>query len=607
MKSIFKNPKLKAQSNRNAFDRSHKRVFHSPFGALIPCMFERVNPNDYVELGAETQTIVEPLAAPAFMRLKEHIDYFFVPYVQIWTAFDNFLTMQDQYHSTAVQHAQQARIPHKVPTFDGSFLKAMLYTLCNRQDEHGFSDVYGALRVLDGLKYGNYFGMMETLDDPDPTSDTINQVPDMNLFGLLAYQKIYFDYYRNTKYEECDTEAFNLDEWDAGQNFTSADADVKYCKWFRMRYRWMKKDYFTSVQPNVLPDASMIGFSDMPFFAMDSDTGDYAKNFGVPGAIGQFTENPNGQTASAWQPSKQNNPNYVGNKIGSYDASSNQYHVQTSVLNPARIRLMFAYDKYLRRMREAGGSFDAQMLAIYGIKPNESRFGKVIKIGGQTNRLFLNDVTNVSETGDYGLGSLGGNVNSYSQPRATFKYHVKEAGMIIGIYSTSIDNDYPSFMIDRAHTSKGRFDWFAPQFEDLGLQAMFKYELNYLNEQDVPDVDRELDPSKIDVKTSMYSILGYQRRYAEYKTAVDTIHGLFASRKLSPELSVWVAKWQPRQYDLLPRIAPLDIHTLTYNPASLNDVTNVLYDGMPQRDQFKVHHFNHFKCVSNMSVIGENF
>ena len=612
MKSIFKKPHLKAEGSRNAFDRSSKRVFHVPFGALLPCFCERVNPNDYVELSPETQTIIEPLAAPAFLRLKEHIDYFFVPYSQLWAPFDNFYTKQDQYRSSSILASQAGqKIPNSVPTMNYAFIKMMLVGMSQLKDEHGFNEVYGSLRLLDYLKYGNLFGNIDTIDDDARDANDIPKLPDVNLFNLLAYQKIYFDYYRNPKYEECKTDAYNIDQFAGDQNFVGADADVNnYGDWFRMRYRWMKKDYFTSVQPNVLPDNTMMGFHSFTFDDFSSDTQNAGNNFGVPGAAGYFDVKQNSGTSQAYY-APQADGTYKGNSIYGINFHSSSSKTDGAVLSPARIRLMFAYDKYLRRIREAGGTFDAQMEAIYGITPNESRFGNVVKIGGQTNRLFVNDVTNVSETGDFGLGSLGGNVNNYSKPRSTFKYHCKEAGIIMGIYSTSIDNDYPSFMISRDNTAKGRFDWFTPQFQDLGLQAMFRYELNYLsdNNSDLPATlpPSELNPKRFANDYEMYDLLGYQRRYAEYKQGIDTVHGLFASKSLSPELSVWVAKWMPRRFNSEVQVVPLVQNTLTYNPASLNDVTNVAYDGTPQLDQFKVHHYNHFKCISNMSVIGENF
>lgn len=121
METIFKNPKLKSQNGRNAFDRSQHRVWHSPFGALLPCFCKRVNPHDYVELSVESQTICDKLIRPAFIRLKEHINWYFVPDNMLWMPFDNFITGQDNYFSLAAQNIQEGSTPNSVPTFDKSF------------------------------------------------------------------------------------------------------------------------------------------------------------------------------------------------------------------------------------------------------------------------------------------------------------------------------------------------------------------------------------------------------------------------------------------------------------------------------------------------------
>lgn len=122
MKSIFENPKLKSQQSRNPFDRGAKNVFHAPFGMILPCFFARVSPDDYIELSAENQTICEPLARPAFMRLKEHIDYYFVPFSQLFTPFENLITAQDNYFSDVIGDTQLYKTPNSVPLFNGNFL-----------------------------------------------------------------------------------------------------------------------------------------------------------------------------------------------------------------------------------------------------------------------------------------------------------------------------------------------------------------------------------------------------------------------------------------------------------------------------------------------------
>lgn len=96
---------------------------------LLPCFFQRVSPGDKVRISNESQTICDGLARPAFMRLKEHIDYYFVPATQLWMPFDNFITGQDSYFSQAVKNVQfnsGSYVPTEVPSFNGLFMQQLL-------------------------------------------------------------------------------------------------------------------------------------------------------------------------------------------------------------------------------------------------------------------------------------------------------------------------------------------------------------------------------------------------------------------------------------------------------------------------------------------------
>lgn len=128
-KSVFKNPNLKAQkSQRNAFDLGHKRAFHASLGELLPVFHCEVPAGSYIEVGEQNQTYnMNPVIRPAFTRIKEHIDYFAVPKVQLWSLYDNFITGQSQFMSSALgscflSSPQSEQVPSQCPMFDGTFL-----------------------------------------------------------------------------------------------------------------------------------------------------------------------------------------------------------------------------------------------------------------------------------------------------------------------------------------------------------------------------------------------------------------------------------------------------------------------------------------------------
>lgn len=598
MKSVFKNPKLKAQQSRNAFDRGAKKVFHAPFGMLLPCFVAKVSPDDYIELSPENQCICEPLARPAFMRLKEHIDYFFVPFSQLYTPFENLVTAQDNYFSDLIGDRQSYNVPNRVPMFNGSWLRSTLLDLKNLKDVHGFNKLYGGLRLLDLLGYGNYYRDVNRLQGSDPTDYWIDSshLPNMNLFNLLAYQKIYYDFYRNPKYEQNNPSAYNIDKLQS-DTILSSTSSGDYTALLDVHYRWMKKDYFMSVQPSIIPVSSNIGYSGLNTnFFVDSS------NFEVPGIVSPPSGNLTGVDAFA---------NLDSIKTATNGLTVSGGNQVVNINSVAAIRLNFALDRIARRQREAGAQFDKQMLAQFGITPVDERHGKCVFIGGQTNRLYASDVTNQSETGESGLGSLGGQINVYSPNRRTFKYHAKEHGIVMGIYSTSLENDYPSFLISRDNTAQGRFDWFNPGFDKLGLQPIFRHELSFISDQSIDLGEEHPEPDSHDIATitDQYKILGYVRRYMEYKTNIDEVHGLFASSLLSPEDSAWTTRFKMTEFSnqVQKSLAPLNRTCMQFNPMTFDDVSKVVYDGTWRTDHFKLNHFTHCRVISNMDVIGEDF
>lgn len=585
MDSIFKKPFLKKQTQRNAFDVSQKRVYHAPFGAILPCYCRVLCPDDYIELSSENQFICDTLARPAFMRLKEHIDFYAVPIKQIWSAFDNFITGQDNYNSSAVSYFNdQLPIPQRVPFMDKATLNSVLRELSGTSDLFSFNKCANALRLLDTLEYGNLYGwyLKNSTDGVLSDDAPIIDLGTPNILALAAYQKVYYDYFRNAKYEECDVHAFNFDDY-----ANSSIVAERLKKLLELHYAWAKKDYFTDVQPSILPSSTDIGYSSLSDYAPGA-----SEIFGLPG----------GSTDST----------HLGNE-GSYLVSGNRNNgefvypgASAPSGNVTALRFAFAYDKLLRRMREAGGTFDKQMLAQFGITPPDTRDGKCIYIGGQTNRLNASDVVNTGEQSD--LGFIGGNINMYSTPRGKFKFHAKEFCVVIGVYHTSLDYDYPSYSTNRFNRYSGRFDFFNPAFENLGLQPIYKYELLNLT-YDGGDTDYNVD----DIENNS-AVIGYQRRYSEYKTSVDKVFGLF-DFNLNAEYAAWVSQFRPVRLGPWDgtgpsspiNVAPINQVLMQYNPSQFSQLVTTAYNGFWNTDPFKVHQYVHAKVISNMSPLSETF
>lgn len=80
--------RLKNKVNRNAFDLSHRHMFTAQVGELLPVFTQWVNPNETFKLGYNGKTRTAALNTDAFTRIRENIQYYFVPFQSLWKYFE---------------------------------------------------------------------------------------------------------------------------------------------------------------------------------------------------------------------------------------------------------------------------------------------------------------------------------------------------------------------------------------------------------------------------------------------------------------------------------------------------------------------------------------
>lgn len=80
--------RLKNKVNRNAFDLSHRHMFTAQVGELLPVFTQWVNPNETFKIGYTGKTRTAALNSDAFTRIRENIQYYFVPFQSLWKYFE---------------------------------------------------------------------------------------------------------------------------------------------------------------------------------------------------------------------------------------------------------------------------------------------------------------------------------------------------------------------------------------------------------------------------------------------------------------------------------------------------------------------------------------
>ena len=88
----------------------------------------------------------------------------------------------------------------------------------------------------------SYLGLADVADADNPLVYKSSQV--VNLLPLLAYQKVYFDFFSNSQWEKHLAYSYNVDYWDGTSQLTVVPDMLK------LRYANYPKDYFMGMLPN---------------------------------------------------------------------------------------------------------------------------------------------------------------------------------------------------------------------------------------------------------------------------------------------------------------------------------------------------------------------
>lgn len=632
-KSIFSLGKHRQNLSRNAFDLSRKALFTAPSGALLPVFSLEVQPNDHVKLDIASFTRTAPLNSAAYVRVNEQVDFFFVPYRLLWSMWPQFISRTNEYSSMLfADHMAEhpfvnepgkpvghSYVPSMIPRIKGSdifdvfFAKTKenvtptdQYYVGEKGDLFGIKKKYNAARLLNLLGYG-----FDGLDDglrmklssgsisgstPTPHKDTGNPKErgplgdrrpapkadvytsqTFNPFRLLAYQKIYNDYYRRNDYISQDLPSFNCDNVAMngyiGKSFLPNILEIRYLP--------LKRDYFTNVYPSNLWLGGIIDAEHGNQGIKDPKTLASINNFlgmiplvGTNKVDGSSSPFPGSVVAMQPQP------------VNFQDTSGGVSN--TNAYTTASLRNAYAIEKLLTLMNVAGKNYRSQMETRWGIKTHSDFPDHALYLGSHNSKIQINEVVSTADSENSssksslgeivgrGLGAADGHV---------FDFDAKEHGVILGIYSNYSETTYNSHGVDPFNFKFGFADYYQPEFDNLGMQPLIASAIF----NDDPKGDR--------------GFIGWQPRYSEYKTALDKVYGGFQS---NGSKSIWTAPLLVENFKKDDgTYRSVNIRDLSVNPHTLESIFAIKYDGTSDSDAFLVDASFRVTKVSSMSVLGE--
>lgn len=563
---------LKNKTSRNSFDLSHRNLFTAKVGELLPCFVQEVNPGDSIKLDSSYFTRTAPLQTAAFTRLRENVQYFFVPYQCLWKYFEGQVkNMTKNANGGDVSQIAKspfvnAKVSTEMPYISYSALHSYVNTLVNgnnpvsptpEQELGNYTYINGCYRfaetakLLQMLGYGNFNQQFEKPHASDLLHlENVKNSPALSVFRLLAYQKICNDFYIYRQWQPYNASLCNIDyitpdspSMDLSPQFTSQlvpGRDLDRLNMLDMRFSNLPLDYFNGVLPtpqygaesvvslnlgNASGSATLSGStsSDLGRWNVRGDFDGSKLKYGDPLVVGGGTS-VNDLHFVDIKGSDGVHQGFIHDHTLSGSATINTS--LSGTLSVLALRQATALQKYKEIQLANDPDFESQIEAHFGIKPkhdmHKSRF-----IGGASSMIDINPVVNQN----LGSGSSLSNeavtkAAPTGQGGANFKFTADTYGVVIGIYRCTPVLDYEHVGIDRTLLKTDAADFVIPELDSIGMQQTFSCELYAPS-----SVVQGSNPPEYD----MSSTYGYAPRYAEYKTSYDRFNGAFGA-----SLKSWV-------------------------------------------------------------------
>lgn len=536
---------LKNKPSRNSFDVSARNLFTAKIGELLPCAVYEMNPGDSIRIDASYFTRTAPLQTAAFTRLRENVQFFFVPYSQLWKYFNTQvlnMTSSASGHDVsriATSPFANEKVTTGMPYVAYSALHKYLYGMGQAAKSKftvdDFSDQFknsvfdnngefrwsASSKLLQLLGYGRFdYQNMSFKDFSDTSVTGMTHLPNVSVFRLLAYQKICNDHYQFRQWQGYDASLCNVDyvtpsgSMDLSTQLTQVDFksgnNANRLNFLDLRFSNLPLDYLNGVLPTAQFGSESVVSLSKPGEPLTTDF-DYKRwKWDTP------TLPPNASVGVKVYPAAA-----TANLAWKYDAASGiitHDHTISSAslsLSVLSLRQAYAAQKYKEIQLANDVDFASQIEAHFGVKPKHADDTSYF-IGGASSMIDINPIVNQNLSGD---GQADYKASPIGNGSSKIKFTADTYGVVMGIYRCTPVLDYAHIGIDRTLCRTDASDFVIPEMDSIGMQQ------NYLFEVQAPS----FDGTKVGFQNdeNFVKSYGYAPRYSEYKTNFDKYNGDF--------------------------------------------------------------------------------
>lgn len=524
-------PVHQANLSRTGHDIKGSLVSSMTTGIILPQYFHIMSPKETIYYKTELFARFQPIVTAFLGEVDIDVDYFFVPLQMLYTPFGQVFAQTDDFLSSTF-----GAMPRndKFPVMD--FIEPFDYgTAWTSNDGCGESYAKGAFRLLSHLDYNPYAMLDDTITGKSmPTDSPIyyyRQHPRVTPWSLLAYQACYQKYYRNEDTEKFDIAAYNIDQFymeaDGGY-FVNPNA-------MYLRHAERPKDFFTRMRPS--PISTVLN----TFYGQANSESDSVNNFSsvllkVNDYLGLYSSN---YVTDYMGDSPETSPNSSFG-MGSVSSVLND-DTRIAPFTAQNIRALFAVDKFARIYGRADKTYDAQILAHFGVDIPHDVKHDITHISHFRMTMQADPVINTANTAvmtDGGItGSPLGEVGAQSvQTMSTNgdKFTAPVHGVFIAcMYATTRPRYYNTF--SKLNTLNERLDFPIPEYYKLGSRPLYSFEYCPYFNAGAGSIRK-----------------GWIDRYQEYKEKYDRVSPTFVqlpSQKYFNSYAPWVLSRQAYDFD----------------------------------------------------------
>lgn len=531
---------LQNHPHRSGFDIGRKNAFTAKVGELLPVYWDISMPGDKYKFNVEYFTRTQPVETSAYTRLREYFDFYAVPLRLLWKSAPSVLTqMQDINQIQALSLTQNLSLGTYLPSLPLSILSGALSRLnfnswtpggsSSLRNMFGFFRADLSYKLLSYLGYGNFLPSPPAKDarwwstslkkDSSPTNYTQQYIQNsyVNLFPLLAYQKIYQDFFRWSQWEKSNPSSYNVDYYsgvspslvsilpDYTSDYWKSDTmfDLKYCNW--------NKDLLMGI----LPDSQ---FGDVAVINFEMPDGDLKAGFRT--TDGKFISAVT--NAPLTTDNSSSGLSTPGVTSGSTVALKSPLISDLSGLQSQFSVLALRQAEALQRWKEISQSGDSdyreQIRKHFGVNLPQALSNLCTYIGGISRNLDISEVVNNNLAAESNTAVIAG--KGVGAGNGSFTYTTDEHCVVMCIYHAVPLLDYTITGQDGQLLVTDAESLPIPEFDNIGMEVL-------------PMTQIFNSP-----KASIVNLFnaGYNPRYFNWKTKLDVINGAFTTT-----LKSWVS------------------------------------------------------------------